>query len=788
MRRLFSTRAKALLLTVLLAFASFGTVVNAAEVNEDGPTPVLFDVSINGDEQDVTTLVRAADGRIYASRDSFVAWRIRPPAAAPVLFEGQSYYPLDAVKGLRVSESPETQRLSIEAAAEAFESTSLSIGGYQRSIAEAERFGAYLNYDVLAESADRSSLGGLFEGVVFTRAGVGAATAVARLGDDTRLTRLDTSWTFDSTESLASLRIGDSFTRGGVGGTPLRFGGVQWSRNFAVQPNFLTLPLPAVNGSAAAPSVVDVFVNNTLVDRRDLPSGPFELNDLPAVSGAGAVRLVIRDVLGRESSVSTPYYAASQLLRSGLHDYSYEVGFLREGFATSEDEYGELAASMTHRYGVSNSVTAEVHAEATRSQQVVGVSADTLQSGLGVFSVSLAASRSDRHAGGLIALGFERQAGDISFGARGEATTRHYANLGLPAGSVAPSRTVQAFVGAPTRFGALGATYLLRSGRGEPEAQIVSTNASFRLGRFGGLQLTAQRSFSDRKDTTFGLFFTRELGARRSGSASVVSGPYTAASASVQQSLPYGEGFGYRASVERETSTNWDGWAAYQGRSGFYEAEVTRRRGQSGLRLGTAGTLGFMGGNAFAARRLGDSFAQVQVGGVEGVRVYANNQLVGTTDKAGVLLVPQLQSYQANSIRIEAADVPLDFELAEVERRVRPYSRSGVVVRFAARPLAGGLIRIVLDDGSPLPTGAMIRALGSEERFVVAPGGEAYVTGLQPSNQMQASWGEEACSFTILYAESAGPRTSLGTATCTKIPPRAEASRVAALGAPRGAQ
>lgn len=755
-----------------MAAASAALAIATPAVAQEGDasklSPVLLEVSLNGIAQEVAALLRDPAGRIYAPRAAFLSWRLRLPHKPSLVFEGEDYYLLSAVAGVDTTEDSANQRLSIEAAAEAFQASTVSVAQSRKVAAQAESFGAYLNYDLLAEkNASQKSLGGAVEAVLFTSRGVAAATAVARIGDQSRLTRLDTSWTFDSPERMASLRIGDSFTRGGTGGAPLRFGGIQLARNFATQPGFLTLPLPSVAGSAAAPSVIDVFVNNALASQREVEAGPFRLDELPVVSGSGDVRLIVRDALGRESITTQSYYAAPQLLRKKLHDFSYELGFLRENYGGAGDRYGALTASATHRYGFTDDLTGAVHLEATRSKQVVGLGADILQSRFGVFSASLAASRTRQGSGGLLALGFDRQADGFSIGARGELTSRHYSYVGLPEGQSAPSKTLQAFAGLPTAFGSVSASYLLRDGRAEPRFQAIGASASFRLGWIGSVQLTAQHVVAGERSTRFGLFLTRPLGFNRSASSSVELGSgRRSGTAALQQSLPVGNGLGYRASASGGDFRRIDAWVGYQGSRGLYEAELTRAAGQTGLRAGASGTLGLMGGAVFAARRLTDSFAQVRVDGVEGVRVYANNQLVGRTNKAGIVLVPRLQAYDANEIRIEAADVPFEFSLSEAERTVRPYLRSGVVVRFGSEEVAGGLIKLVGEDGVPLPAGATLTNLQTSESFVVAPGGEAYVTGLAASNPMRAAWGGRSCEFTLPFRKADAARQRLGTFAC----------------------
>ncbi len=95
---------------------------------------------------------------------------------------------------------------------------------------------------------------------------------------------------------------------------------------FPLQPGFVTFPLPGISGEAALPSTVDLYVDNALRMRRQVPSGPFSIQDLPVTTGQGDARLVIRDILGREQVITQPFYATSRLLKQGLHDYSYELG------------------------------------------------------------------------------------------------------------------------------------------------------------------------------------------------------------------------------------------------------------------------------------------------------------------------------------------------------------------------------------------------------------------------------------------------------------------------------
>ena len=63
-----------------------------------------------------------------------------------------------------------------------------------------------------------------------------------------------------------------------------------------------------MSGEAVLPSTVDLYVDNELRMRREVPSGPFSIQDLPVMTGQGDARLVVRDILGREQVITQPFY------------------------------------------------------------------------------------------------------------------------------------------------------------------------------------------------------------------------------------------------------------------------------------------------------------------------------------------------------------------------------------------------------------------------------------------------------------------------------------------------
>jgi outer membrane usher protein len=135
-----------------------------------------------------------------------------------------------------------------------------------------------------------------------------------------------------------------------------------------------------------------VYVNNLLSATQRVQQGPFTLNDLPNISGRGEIRLVVRDLLGREQSIVAPLYGSNQLLKQGLNDFAFQAGTLRERLGTKSADYGRGFASGIFRTGVSDKFTFESAFEFARGRYAGGLGATWLMGFIGEFSASAATS------------------------------------------------------------------------------------------------------------------------------------------------------------------------------------------------------------------------------------------------------------------------------------------------------------------------------------------------------------------------------------------------------------
>lgn len=732
--------------------------------------PALLDVSVNGQRSPEPFLfLQDGEGVIYAREAALREWRIYLPAPETIERDGETWHRIDNVASLRATLSPQEQALTIQAGPEMFERQRASLAPANQVEMTPAGTGGFMNYDLFVEYAGgAANLNGAFEIGTFTSKGVGVSSFIAGVGaGPERLIRLESSWIIDRPSSLSSIRIGDGISSTGPGSVPVRFGGVQYARNFAVQPGFITMPLPILEGSAAVPSVIDVYVNNALQGSRDVNPGPFEISNVPVQSGGGTVQLVVHDLLGREVIAEQSYYASSLMLRRGLHDFSYEAGFLRRGFGVKSNRYGSLMASTTHRYGLTNSMTGEAHLQASRSVQMAGAAVTTSVSNQALVGISASLSNSPQGAGFRVAGSAERRTAGLSFGIRSEYASRDFAFIGISADQGVARMTTQGFVDLPILGGGLGVNFIHRDNRGRPDETFAGMFASRAVTRTASAQFYVRRVVAGERNTSVGFSLAVALGGGRSIAASSEhKRGANRGHVSYQSDAPPGIGSGYRVAASVGDGSSVEGAYVQNLRSASLGARVGHANGRTGLRLSAAGGVGLIDNQLFASRTLGTSFAAVHVGDYEGVRVYADNQLVGVTNKHGTAIIPAMRAFERNLVRIDEGDLPMDVQLAHSEVAVRPFARTGAIVNFEPRRERGVLMQIRLDDGTSLPAGAIVRVEGDASAYVAVSGGEVYVPAMRGSARLRATWGDRRCEFDAVVPDDDDPQPRLEALIC----------------------
>ena len=626
-------------------------------------------------------------------------------------------------------------------------------------------------------AGDHAAHTAVAEAGLFNRYGVAVGTFLATHDSgQTRWLRLDTTFSSDFPSRRTTLRIGDANNLPGAWGRQVHFGGVQYGTNFTTQPGFLTLPLQAVAGRAVVPSVVDVYMNNALVMTREVPPGPFSVDRIPVTTGSGNLRLVVRDVANREQAITVtqPFYGTSSLLARGLSEYSVEGGWIREDFGIASNGYGPAFASATLRHGLTDRFTAEARGEATRDGQVAGLTGTFLNPALGVFEAGGAVSRSERRTGNLLLAGYSRQGVILSVGARSQWASDGFRQLGAELSDLAPRSQHTVNVGLQLgRIGSLSATYASQSFRVGDPVSVATVGFSRQFGALFHLQLLALKTMGRDKGSSFSAYVTVPLGPRTTAGASASQSRSEGVrqndtTVSLQRSLPPGEGSGYRLAMRNR---DLEASGAYQTNANRFQVDVARFEGGTSGRAEVSGGVGYLGGHAFLSRSITGSFGVVQVADYPGVSVLLENQVVSRTNARGFAVLPDLRPYERNKISLREGDLPLDAQVEHLKLEAAPYYRSGVLIAFPVTRLRAAVMEVVLDDGSPLPSGALGRVRGQAEEFPVALRGELYVSGLGTTDRIDLSWKGQRCTIEVSYPETTEPLPNLGKFLCKGVRP-----------------
>ncbi|PKO61539.1 MAG: hypothetical protein CVU24_08240 [Betaproteobacteria bacterium HGW-Betaproteobacteria-18] len=557
-------------------------------------------------------------------------------------------------------------------------------------------------------------------------------------------------------------------------GRNVYYGGIKWGSNFALTPGFISQPLPTLSGTSVAPSTVELYINDVLRQVSSVPTGPFAIDNQLSLTGGGEARLVVRDILGRETVITQPFFTSSQLLATGLNDWSLESGRLRLDLGTASGHYGQGFASGTWRRGVTDQLTFEGHSELTRNNQVLGLAAVAGLPGLVLSKAALAASReTSLGSGHLWQLGLERQVLRTGIYLQAQGASINFRQLGQGVADL-PTQFQLAgnFSYTSETLGAFGLGFASIDRFDNSRVTTVSGNYATRVGERSSLSVSASRAITGDGGFSIGLNLVVPFENNRTATASATSrGGQQDLYATVTQNPGFDGNLGWRALAgQQQSRPRAEAGLYYLGQYGRVSSDLSASDSQTALRLGANGGLVLADGHLFATQRVDNSFAVAEVKGYGNVGMGLGSNMLSRTDANGFALIPQLAPYAPNPIRIDATELPLSAEIDSIEQTVVPAWRSGVKVVFPVRTGRGALIKIVFDDEQAAPAGAIVQIEGDSQEFYVARRGEAFVTGLQAANRLHLTWKARRCQFAVvLPSESPDEIVRLGPLACKGI-------------------
>ncbi|MGZ3562178.1 MAG: fimbria/pilus outer membrane usher protein [Vulcanimicrobiaceae bacterium] len=629
---------------------------------------------------------------------------------------------------------------------------------------------AFLNYSL----STSNQTGEAFSTEFGTHVGAGMFSSTASLAVSQQYRSSITRWIFDSPQSDRRLTIGDVLTSTGDLGGTVAIAGVGLQRYFGLNPNTVKTVLPDISGNALTPSTADIYVNGALYRHQILPPGQFSFRNLPIAQGPNTTTVVVTDAFGRQQSYSNYFYGADTLLAHGLSDFSYGVGLLHSQFG--EQIGSGPAAAARYAVGLTDNVTGGGRLEISRSL-VSGGPTFTFRLPHGVLGAEAALSRDGSGAGRAALVSYQYMSPLVSGALSVTYESAHYAALSLPSSQDRPLINASLSIAKQlTRRSGLALSYIRQQDRDNGLQTGLQLSQTAMLAESTQLQVSENLTTGPagkRFGVQSSLYFIPRQGFNASVTATN-SGGQTQTTAQLSHSLASETpSLGYTLSATGgQGSSSGYASADYHGQYGDYIANVGIASGQNSYALTAAGGLVFIGGRLFPTQSVDDSYALVDTGGLAGVRILANNVVMGRTNKQGLLLVSRLGSYYNNDITIASADTPLDYSIDAETERIAPMYRSGDVVHFGinrVQPVTGNLL-VRFGASTVVPAFGMLEVESDERTLMtsdIGEGGEFYFDKLSSGvHHARIKFKDGDCRFDLKVPSSPSVFLKLGAVVC----------------------
>ncbi len=702
---------------------------------------------------------------------------------------GREYLSLKTVPGLRFEFVQARVTLNLEADPQLFPETVLDLGPVSgRGVVYPRDNSFFLNYGVLGTREDgRSSLdyqaagevGVRFNDLLFFTNGL-----ATKFRGDKNEVRLLSNVTYDRREELQRFIVGDFFGSSGDFGSSVPMAGLSVSKSFRLNPYLVRGPLPEVVGEVAVPSEVEVFVDGRRIRTLRVSPGEYRLeNVFSGLLGVRDVKVVVRDIYGRERIQSFPFYFSSNALGPGLEEYSYNFGVLREDYGLRSNEYAGAAALAFHRLGINRFLTLGYTAELSDPVKNGGPNATLTGPRLGELSASLRLSDGDESGGiaGTILYNLTRPRWAVAGFYRG--FNRSYRAIGAPVEPGIRYQTGATLSLTQPGWGTASVGYQTTAPfEGEKrDTYTVGISPFFPDGRTS-LLLTAAHSTGAFSDTVVSLSIYHTFGPGRDYRASAQTTQRDEGhveTLTLEKVRPIGEGLGFILRGESARfgafdSTVFEPSFIYNAPAASFGARRFQSGGDGGpsfTEVTLSGSIVGVGGEVNLGRAVSDSFAIARVGDVPGARVYYNAQDMGRTDDRGQVVISELNSFLENQVSFQADDVPLNYTFRQNQIVISPPFRSGTLVDFGLQKIRPAIGYIELESGGKrAPAASVLVQLAGEGRgYEIATAGDGgfYIDDLAPGvYRLSFEFQGSHCETQVSVQETSAELLDLGRISC----------------------
>ncbi|MCE6235697.1 fimbria/pilus outer membrane usher protein [Acinetobacter pittii] len=759
---------------------------------------LFLNISINSNaSEDLVAVKQSKDGKLYIRSSALRTLRIKIDEHIP----DNQWVCINDLNGIQFKYLENEQSLNLKVPSNMLTGYSVDLSGQQITSPQLLKMkplnAAILNYSLYNTiTNDENVFSGTAEGIFNSAIGNFSSGVLYNGSNETsysheKWVRLESKWQYVDPEKIRIYTLGDFISNSPDWGSSVRLAGFQWSSAYSQRGDIVTSALPQFSGSAALPSTLDLYVNQQKIYSGLVPSGPFDIKQLPFISG-NEVTLVTTDATGQQSITKKPYYFSSKILAKGINEFSVDVGVPRYNYGLYSNDYDDATfASGAIRYGYSHSLTLSGGAEASTdglSNLGTGFAKNVL--GIGVINADIAASQYKDENGYSALLGLEgRISKNISYNTSYRKVFDNYFDLArvsqvryLKDNQInAESQNYLNYSALADEIFRAGINYNFYAGYGiylgynqikysDNSYKLLSTNLSGSLDKNWGFYASAYKDYENHKDygIYFALRYTPSSKVNAITSVSSDSGSLRYRQEIFGLSEPQIGSFGWGGYVERDQDANENNasvYASYRARAAYLTGRYNRFGDNDQVAVSATGSLVAAAGRIFAANEIGEGYAVVTNAGPQSQIINGGVNL-GETDNSGRFLIPSLMPYQVNHIYLDPSYLPLNWNVKSTDQKTVVGYRQGTLVDFGAHQVISGLVKLVDQNNSPLMPGYTVRING-QQNGMVGYDGEVFIPNLLKQNKLEVDLLDHgSCQVDFTYNSNQYSTKKLGLYVC----------------------
>ncbi|MDO7197701.1 fimbria/pilus outer membrane usher protein [Acinetobacter pittii] len=780
---------------------SIPEVVNSAHQafgSDQGYIQLFLNISVNSNaSKDLISVRQDQDRKLYIRSRDLKTLRLKMDEHIP----DNQWVCINDLNGIQFKYLENEQSLNLKVPSNMLTGYSVDLNGQQATNPHLLKMkplnAAILNYSLYQTMTnDENVFSGSAEGIFNSAIGNFSLGVLYNGSNENsysheKWVRLESKWQYVDPEKIRIYTLGDFISNSPDWGSSVRLAGFQWSSAYSQRGDLVTSALPQFSGSAALPSTLDLYVNQQKIYSGLVPSGPFDIKQLPFISG-NEVTLVTTDATGQQSITKQAYYFSSKILAKGINEFSVDVGVPRYNYGLYSNDYDDATfASGAIRYGYSKSLTLSGGAEASidgLSNLGTGFAKNLF--GFGVINADIAASQYKDENGYSALIGLEgRISKNISFNTSYRKVFDNYFDLARVSqvrylkdnqSDDEPKNYLSYSALADEIFRA-GINYNFYAGYGvylgynqikysDNANKLVSANLSGSLNKNWGFYTSAYKDYENQKD--YGIYFAlRYTPSSRVNAITSISNE--SSKTTYRQEIngfsdPQIGAFGWGGYVERDQDANQNNasvYASYRARAAYLTGRYNRFGDNDQVALSAIGSLVAAAGRIFAANEIGDGYAVVTNAGPQS-QILNGGVNLGATDKSGRFLIANLRPYMSHHIYLDPSYLPLEWEVSSTNQTAFVGYRQGTLVDFGAHQVISGLVKLVDQNNSPLMPGYAVR-INDQQDGVVGYDGEVFIPNLLNQNKLEVDLLDHgSCQVDFAYENKQYSAKKLGPYIC----------------------